>query len=200
MHMPGALMGACVFLIWSMAPAFAQKACGRWGAEYVPQNQTISDSYDRDRGPVNRTLSFVLRFEKGDMDGAQRSVFLIFDAYDQKGQKVSTMRFGDSWSNGRSQFSFSTQMGTYGDYEIKSPVSFSPIGVNQDLSMAFIYNAPALIIFPDTHQELTRNSYKNPADWDKYIRFYTKDRVYPDFRGHDFWVRKKCGSDTKAGN
>jgi len=100
MRMFGVFMTACIFLIWGAAPAYAQKSCGLWGAEYVPQNQSISDSYDPSENLINRTLSFVLRIATGDMEGPQRSTFLNFDTYDRTGEKVRTMRLGSVWSNG----------------------------------------------------------------------------------------------------
>src|SRR5688500_7349099 len=97
-------------------PSFAgDKKCSPFGAEYVPQNQIIAESFGKGVNVVNRTLLFVLRIEKGDMccHTTLRNIFLNFDAYNKAGERVSTMRFGDAWSNGVSQQSFSTYQGMY---------------------------------------------------------------------------------------
>lgn len=172
------------------------------GAEYVPQNLDIQKSYDAATNLVNRTLSFVLRLEKGDMEGPTRSIFLNFEAYNTKGEKVSSMRLGDTRSNGISRHIFSAYYGTFCSFaiakgddcpELKHDAHLYPIGVNNDLSPSPLGRAPALLIFPDTYGELTQNSFQHPEDWDKYIHFDTPQRVYPDFRGYDFWVRRACG-------
>ncbi len=177
--------------------------CPLFGAKYVPQNPVASDTYDDNRDHINRTLSFVLRIEKGDMccRSTLRNIFLNFDAY-KDGQRVSTMRFGDAWSNGVSQQSFSTYFGMYCNFgkdtesnceEMKPSAGFVPIGVNENLMPAAIQQVPYLLIFPETYWELRYKSLQVPEHWDKYIKFYSGDRVYPDFRGYDFWVRQKCG-------
>jgi hypothetical protein len=177
------------------------KNCPMSGAEYVPQHQAIADGYDRDKNLINKTLFFVLRIERVNRRVSSRGVFLNFDAYDKSGKRLSTMRFGDTWSNGLSRQSFSTYWGQYHEYkdagwkELKSAAAFYPIGVNKGYSQSTIEDAPYLLIFPGTLQELTYLSFNRPQNWDDYIRFYTKDRVYPDFRGYDFWVRRKCGDN-----
>lgn len=189
-------------------PAAAAFDCSLFGAEYVPQDQEkrLEKSYSVDVNAINRTLSFILRVEKGDGGQAQRSTFLYFDAYDFEGNKVSSMRFGDTHSNGSWTQHFSTGMGMYCTYgkdtesdckEMKSSAGFIPIGVNKDFSKASLNSTPYMLIFPETYVELQHSSYQVPEHWDKYIKFYTKDRVYPDFRGYDFWVRKKCGPAVK---
>ena len=79
-----------ILVILALAsPAFAavEDKCAMNGAEYVPQNLDIQKSYDAATNLVNRTLSFVLRLEKGDMEGPTRSIFLNFEAYNTKGEK-----------------------------------------------------------------------------------------------------------------
>ncbi len=193
---------AAGLLFCASRSAFAgEDKCPLNDAEYIPQHQVIADSYDKNVNLINKTLSFILRVERGNRGVASRGVFLNFDAYNKAGQRVSTMRFGDAWSNGMSRQSFSTYWGQYhepGDMgwkELKHPASFYPVGVNKDYSQASLEDAPYLLIFPGTLWELTYNSFNNPRDWDDYIRFYTKDKIYPDFREYDFWVRKKCGRD-----
>lgn len=186
----GVLVAMLVFSNVSLAES---KTCPLFGSEYVPQ-----------KPDKNAELSFVLRIEKGDMccKGTLRNIFMNFDAYNKDREKVSTMRFGDAWSNGVSRQSFSTYYGMYCAFgkdseskckDMEPSAGFSVIGVNKDLSMADISDAPDLLILPDTYVTLTGGSYQNPEDWDLYIKFYTDEKVYPDFRGHDFWVRKKCG-------
>lgn len=180
-------------------------SCLPFGAEYVPQDQIISDTYDENRNDINETLSFVLRIEKGDMccKSTLRNIFLNFDAYNKEGVRVSTMRLGDVWSNGVSRQGFSSHYGQYCDFgkdggdnaceEKESAIGFDPIGITKDLRPASVKQAPYLLIFPGTYRELRYSSLQRPEEWDQYIKFYTEDRVYPDFRGYDFWVRKKCG-------
>lgn len=195
-----------IFLILfalSAYPAYAQK-CDLSGSEYVPQNQILEESFDPNRNVINRTLSFVMRAEEGN-GNVERSVFLLFDAY--KGQKkVSTMRLGNAWSNGVSRQSVSTYYGMYCNFnkdkgknceDMKPAAGFYPIGVREDLTGSAFNNAPELIIFPGSFWELRYKSYEHPEHWDKYIKFYTDDRIYPDWRGYDFWVRTKCGKSKK---
>jgi magnesium chelatase family protein len=191
--------------------AKASEVCPLYGAEYVPQEQEKQreKTYDRNVNVINRTLSFILRVEKGDGGQADRSTFLYFDAYDLYGDKVSSMRLGDTHSNGSWTQHFSTDMGMYCTFgkdtesdcqEMKPSAGFIPIGVNQDFSKASLSSVPYMLIFPQTSVELRYGSYQAPEHWDKYIKFYTKDRVYPDFRGYDFWIRKKCGPEKKDSN
>lgn len=200
-------MGLRTFLMLALAclssPVLAENhPCALFGAEYVPQNESIAASFDKNENVVNRTLSFVLRIEKGDMGHHTRSTFLNFDAYNKAGEHVSTMRLVDTHSNGFSRQSFSTYWGMYCTFgkddqsdcqDMKMSPVFYPIGVNKDLSLAGLREAPPLLIFPETFHELTYKSYQAPQDWEKYIRFYTDEKIYPDFRGYDFWVRRKCG-------
>ena len=177
------------------------------GAEYTPQNPVIEKSFDKNINVINRTLSFVLRLE---FDHSKKCIhsagcnYLSFDAYDRTGQKVSTMRFGNEFSNGVSRESFSTYWGMYCTFgkdnesdckDMKPFANFYPIGVSDKLEQSSIHEVPEILIFPGTFWELNYNSYQQPENWDKYIKFYTKDRIYPDFRGYDFWVRKKCGGE-----
>lgn len=194
---------ATISLLWlfTMSSAIAapqkQNECPLFGSEYVPH-----PSYKPRDG-----LNFVLRISPAYPGGAIRNIYLNFDAY-KGNQKVSTMRFSDAWSNGDSRQNFSTYWGQYADLDdekgewkdFKPSAGFYPIGINEDGSPAGIDSVPQTLIFPESHWELRYRSFQSPEDWDNYIRFYTKERVYPDFRGLDFWVRKKCGSDTKADN
>lgn len=191
-------------LLFAPLSAKASEACPLFGSEYVPQAQEkqLQKTYDKNINAINRTLSFILRVEKGDGGQADRSTFLYFDAYDLKGTKVSSMRFGDTHSNGSWTQSFSTYSGMYCNFgkdtesdcpEMKQSAGFIPIGINQDFSKASLNTAPYMLIFPETYVQLRYSSYQAPEHWDKYIKFYTKDRIYPDFRGYDFWIRKKCG-------
>jgi hypothetical protein len=183
-----------------VSPAFAtnpQNNCPIVGAEYIPHPSE----------KIRENLNFVLRIEKASPGGAIRNLYLNFDAYNEAGEKVSTMRFSDALSNGDTRQSFSTYWGQFCDFDEKKPCAnfgpyahFNPIGVNEDLSQSAIDNstrAPPLLIFPGSHWELKYNSFQSPEHWDKYIRFYTKDRIYPDFRGVDFWIRKKCGGTKR---
>lgn len=205
------------FFVLSIIPSVQAQQdaeCHLIGAEYVPQNQMVK-SYDKEKHNVNRSLSFVMHFENGDMDGSLRTLFLNVDAYNQDGVKVSRMRLGNAWSNGVSRESFSAAYGVYCDLVPEDPGDIRPkrirdldrmecpslergpgfylIGVNEDLSKAALRDAPALLIMPETYHVLRDTSYQIEKDWDKYIRFYTDERIYPDFRGYDFWVRQKCG-------
>ena len=184
-----------VALFSIMSPAIAQTeqqdTCILFGSEYVPH-----PLYKPRNG-----LNFILHITQARPGGMIRNIYLNFDAYTD-GKKVSTMRFSDAWSNGDSRQSFSTYWGQYANLddekgewkEFKPYADFYPIGVNEDGSPATIGDAPQTLIFPGSHWELRYNSFQSPEDWDKYIRFYTSERIYPDFRGIDFWVRKKCGT------
>jgi len=194
-----------IVLFFMPMSAKASDNCPLFGSEYIPQDQ----KYDPENKILNRTLSFVLRIEKGDIGGTVRSLFLNFEAYDQENKKISTMRFGNAWSNGVSREIFSNYWGMYCTFgkdtesdcqDMKPNVGFDVIGINKDLSPADIRSTPDLLIFPGTYGALTYNSFQRPEDWDKYIKFFTTDRIYPDFRGYDFWVRKKCGSRVKEDN
>lgn len=209
-RLPAITAAGCVILLWLIVTictwptsANAKGNCLMYGAEYIPQKST----YELNEAVLNKSLSFVLRIEKGDIGSSIRSTFLNFDAYDKSGKKVSTMRFGDSWSNGVARQGFSTYFGMYCTFgkdsesdcrDMKSSAAFYPIGVNADLSSANINSAPDLLIFPGTYWQLRYGSFQVPEHWDQYIRFYTEDRIYPDFRGYDFWVRKKCGDTAEV--
>lgn len=197
-----------ILLFFMPISAKASDNCPLFGAEYVPQDQEkrLQNAYDKNVNAINRTLTFVLRIEKGDGGQADRSIFLYFDAYDLRGNKVSSMRLGDTHSNGSWTQGFSTYSGMYCKFgkdteshcqDMRPSAGFIPIGVNKDLSKASLSAVPYMLIFPETYVELRDNSYKAPEHWDKYIKFYTKDRIYPDFRGYDFWIRKKCGPIKK---
>ena len=188
-------------------------SCSLFGAEYVPQNQKIEKSFDKNHSLTNKTLRFVLRPEKGDMTGPDRSIFLYFDAYGPSGEKVSSMRLGNSSSNGIPITGFGSASGMFCTFgknnetdceELSRSFGFIPSYVNDDFSEGFLssrVNAPKLIILQDTYHQLTYNSYNQEEDWDKYIKFYTEDRVYPDFRFYDFWIRTKCGKlNSKENN
>ncbi len=181
--------------------ARADKGCPFHGAEYVPQNQKIKDTYDPNLHLINRTLSFVLNVTKGD-GGAGRNTFLNFDAYNKAGKKVSRMRFGNVSSMGRGRTAYTAFYGMYCTFGKDSETDcknladapiFYPVQVNKDFSQRNDLTAPYLIVLQDTYGQLTYTSYNHPKDWDKYIKFYTPERVYPDFRDYDFWVRTKCG-------
>ncbi|OIN86170.1 MAG: hypothetical protein AUJ12_06770 [Alphaproteobacteria bacterium CG1_02_46_17] len=200
----GYIFSYFLFLSLPLHSARAGEICTLYGSEYVPQGQEKErqETYDKNVNDINRTLSFILRVEKGDGGHAHRSTFLYFDAYDEGGNKVSSMRFGDTHSNGLWIQRFSTVFGVYCNFDkdakndcpvIKPTAGFTPIGVNKDLSQASLETAPYMLIFPETYTTLRYGSYQSPDDWEKYIKFYTKERIYPDFRGYDFWIRKNCG-------
>lgn len=194
-----------IFLFFMPLPAHATSTCNVYGAEYVPQKQINDKKYPKnksdDRDPA---LSFVLRIEKGDGGQAFRSTFLYFDAFDSKGIKVSSMRLGDTHSNGSWTQGFSGETGQYYDpkdestwKDFESAPGFIPLGVNEDFSQASLESAPYMLIFPQTYVTLRYDSYQVPENWDYYIKFYTEERIFPDFRGYDFWIRKKCGPAVK---
>ena len=188
-----------VLLIFPVSGAWAQEGqCTFRDAQYVPQGQTIADSYDPAVNLVNKTLSFVMRIDMPDTDchAPERCRFIYIDAYDKAGQKVSTMRLGNNWSLGVSREYFSNYYGQFGDAdeewsEKMVHFSFNPISLNRNLRPAAIMSVPDLIILSNTFQEL-KGAIQDTENWDRYIEFYTQDRTYPDFRGYDFWERKAC--------
>lgn len=205
-----ALGASCLFL---MKGENEGVACGPWGAEYQPvQSPTThmskNERYDPAIHVANFELDFVLRIEKGDCENCSaRSAFLYFDAYDRNGTKVSSMRLSNASSNGVSIESFSTEMGEFcnmmaNDVEgdclgVKPSIGFQVIGVGSDLSPKSIRTAADLLIFQNTYHELKRVAGTDQKEWEKYIRFYTDEKVFPDFSFRDFWVRKKCGSPVE---
>lgn len=193
-----------IFLMVSPVTAWAlEDQCAFHGAEYVPQGQAIAESYDPVINLVNRTLSFVMRMEAPDPDchASELCRFFYIDAYNKAGHKVSTMRLGENWSLGVSRQYFSNYYGQFGDPDTEwsekiAQFSFNPIGVNKELRPASIQSVPQLIILENTFQKI-KTSIQDPEGWDRYIKFYTEDRVYPDFRGYDFWERRACGPADK---
>ncbi len=198
-HLLSVLLVFIFFFAGTLFPVEAKEkpdqGCPLFGAEYVPHSSYVP--YD--------DLDFVLRIVGPEPKGPStiRTMFLLFEAYDKSGQKVSSMRFGDAWSNGDSRQSFSTFYGQYNNpYDQQAwqdfrGASFYPIGVNDDLSQANILVTPFMLIFPGTHWALRYNSKQHPENWDQYIKFFTESRIYPDFGGYDFWVRRKCGEENQ---
>lgn len=173
----------------SVVPAMAEETCDFFNAVYEPAS---------DQKPENNDLKFKLRFEKGDEGKASRSRFILVEAYNQENVKVSSIRFGNTWSNGASREGFSTAFGMYCNYgkddetdcaDMKGYAGFTLAYENKDGSDKPIEGAPDII--GTAKVDLSRSK-GHPEYWDEYIKFFTVERVYPDFEGIWEWELSEC--------
>ncbi len=168
--------------------------CSLYDAKYKPH-----PSYGSDKGKLGFVMT-VQKPELGEGGGSIRSVFFRIDAFDNKtGEKVSTLRMGDICSNGVVVCAINAEMGQFNPIsELKtfdSSIGFFIIALKSDFSEAR-YNsqdAPYVYVLPHTanaiHQEINGQSKESIPN---YVRYYSDEKVFPNFSGYDVWVLSSC--------
>jgi hypothetical protein len=155
-----------------------------------------------------KSLDFVLtirRPSEGERGGSHRSIFFYIDAFDrQTGAKISTLRLGDTCSNGIVRCDINTHEGQFRPNdsmkELESGIAFEPIALTKDLARVEYSSteAPYIFIFPDTLQTIynfvNKSSYEHTVD--EFVRFYTDTKEFPDFSGYDVWILNSCATNN----
>ena len=182
------------FLICALifvAPCSAED-CPLYDAVYKPHFASPS------KGKLDFKLTIV-KPEEGEGGGSRRRHFFTFTAFDKKtSQKVSMMRLGDASSNGTATVGLSAHMGQFSTLkspkEFKSTVNFEVVALDKNLYKIYYANkiAPYLYIFPNTGPEIYHDKNNSAEAVSNYIRFYTPEKIYPDFGGADVWIFDSC--------
>lgn len=164
-----------------------------------------------------KPLSFTLSVRKpldNEKGGSHRTIFFYVDAFDLKtGVKVSTLRMSDTCSNGFVHCALSTYEGQLRPNEemkeLKYGMGFDPVALRKDYSRMEYYgpDAPYAFILPDTlrtiygyqnkvSSETNGDESKAVAISEDFVRYYTPEKVFPDFSGYDVWVLSSCDDKT----
>ncbi|MBL4576291.1 MAG: hypothetical protein JKY51_09390 [Opitutaceae bacterium] len=195
-----------IFLGWVTLTSYGvqanTKTCSIYDAIYKPHPSYKSPNNIPHKKADN--IAFVMevkRPKEGEKGGAFRSIFFHITALDKTtGKKVSTMRLADTCSNGVVRCSLNTHAGQFKlnalMEDLKSGFSFEPIALKKDFSPTR-YNskeAPYTFIFPNTASQFyyERNNVNLENDMNEFVRFYTDEKIFPDFGGYDIWIMNSC--------
>ncbi len=207
-----ALIAGLNFCLPSIAVSADDKAssCSIYDAVYKPHPSHYPDV------PVlenSKSLTFTLTAQKplnGEKGGSHRTIFFYIDAFDLSGKKVSTLRMADTCSNGVVECAISTNEGQFQSSEkmkeLEYGLGFKPIALRRDFSRMEYYGpeAPYAFILSGTLKDiyllLNKTPLYPPTEENlvyteivpQFVRFYTSDKVFPDFSGHDVWVLDSC--------
>ncbi len=183
----------------SVVNAETSSPCSLYDAKYKPH-----PSYNRDKGKLDFVMT-VKKPEAGEGGGSIRSVFFYIDAFDAKtSEKVSSLRMGNSCSNGVVVCAINAEMGQFSPInelkEVSSSIGFSVIALKKDFSEARYDGpeAPYAYVLPHTASAIhgTING-KSKEHIPNYVRYYSEERVFPDFSGYDVWVLSSCVAEKQ---
>jgi hypothetical protein len=151
---------------------------------------------------------------QGEKGGSHRAIFFYIDAFDHNtSKKVSTLRMADVCSTGMVVCEINTNEGQFHPNdrmkELRDGLAFAPIALTRDFGRVEYYSrtAPYVFILPDTLRQLytflNKPNYRAAGklrDFDtiagEFVRFYTQDKIFPDFSGNDVWVFDRCNSSS----
>jgi hypothetical protein len=122
----------------------------------------------------------------------------------KKNERLSSIRFGLVCSSRYSDCNVSADAGQFKSFEnmeeVKTSLSFPVVLLDEQFRTHGDFLAqdnftPYIIILPHSISDFKRNEkFKN--DWEKYTRFYTPDRIFPDFSMREIWVFNRCNSNN----
>jgi len=183
----------------------ADKLCSIFDAEYKPHKVAAGRE-----NPKSRDLDFRLTIRPPDPEekgGSHRTRFFYFDAFEREtGRKVSTLRLADVCSNGIVRCGLDAEEGQFNPTknmkELKAGIGFEPIALTRDFTEISYAGpqAPYVFIFPDTEAKFYY--YDRPFDSrfqstvDEFVKFHTKERIFPDFGGYDVWILTSCAGEA----
>lgn len=183
-----------LFLSFSSFASESDSSCSLYNAKYKPH-----PSYHEENGKLSFVMT-VKKPESGEGSGVLRRNFFYIDAHNNMNQeKVSSMRLGDSCSNGivtcwigayEGQFGLRSDMKEFG-----SSINFKLIALDRDF---FRVNhdslmAPYIYILPDTASAIYYQIRgKSGENIEKFVQYYTEEKTFPDFSGYDVWVLNSC--------
>jgi hypothetical protein len=163
-----------------------------------PLHATYKPLFDR----YLKDLDFTLTIAEG---VGTPGPFFIFTAYDIKTKtKVSALRMGWVCSNGTGSCSINTEDGQYalegrGD-SFNPTMVLNVLAVNKDFTEAWPLGkddgVPPMLMFPKIDAEFMKVK-SHSEYWNKYIKFYTKDKILPDFSDIDAWILSECKDGSK---
>lgn len=211
-----AVIGGLNFCLTSIAVAAdgGASSCSIYDAVYKPHPSHYPDV------PVlgkQKALTFTLTAEKplnSEKGGSHRTIFFYIDAFDLNGKKISTLRMADTCSNGVVECTISTSEGQFSPNEkmkeLEYGLGFEPVALRRDFSRMEYYGpeAPFAFILSDTLKDIYQLLNKTPLypptkenqvyteTVSQFVRFYTSDKVFPDFSGHDVWVLDSCDKNA----
>lgn len=177
--------------VWADDGKEREISCSIFDAEYVPSTIHPEDK-------LRFEMHIVKNEEYAPLD---RGVFFQINAFEKASEKkVSTLRLASRCSQHSSQCDADAEMGQYKNLEdmeeIKTSLVFSYLAIDRSFKVYpdYLWNnkfTPQAIIFPHDKYHFTRNeAFKD--DWDKYTKFYTEEKIFPDFTGKEIWVFSSC--------
>jgi hypothetical protein len=182
------------FVLTAAAPKKPIATCSVYDAVYKPH-----PDYQR------RDLDFDLRVRRplpGE-GSSMRMVFYYFDAFDRAGDKVSTLRMAEGCGLGVPKCTISATRGQFrnnSDYvEFRTNLTFDPLSLSDAFMKieSFESEPPYAFIFLETKQKFYWMSKAPGAKldvFDDFVRYYTPQKVLPDFGGYDVWLFDRCVS------
>jgi hypothetical protein len=170
-------------------------SCSIYDAVYKPHPE-----YEK------RDLDFELTVHKplpGE-GNSMRMPFYYFDAFDEAGKKVSTLRMAQGCGLGVSKCSIGAAAGQFrsnDDYiEFKTNLNFDPLSLDENfLDIRSKDEAPFALIFLETKRKFYWASEAPGAKlelFDHFVRYYTPEKILPNFGGYDVWLFNKCARDS----
>lgn len=185
---------AFVLFIANSAAAAKQDAasCSIYDAVYKPHPE-----YEK------RDLDFELTVHKplpGE-GNSMRMPFYYFDAFDHAGTKVSTLRMAAGCGQGVSMCGINAAAGQFRSneeyQEFKTHLVFEPLAFGSDFLSRNPWGDPAphAVVFHNTKKKFyaaNEAPYAKPELFDHFVRYYTPDKVLPDFGGFDVWLFERC--------
>lgn len=175
-----------LWLLWLPAPLYAadECACPLTKASYKPH---IS---------YKNPLHIMMTIEKP--PSSPPHLLYKFTAHDEEGTPLSTLQLGEMCSNGIAICRLSSFEGQINDVDhwvdfeairldfLALNKDFSPYRGNYDTSAPYAY------IFPNTITNFYYEEKPIPKNAALYTKFFTEEKVYPDFGGLDVWIFSSC--------
>jgi hypothetical protein len=163
--------------------------CSPFRAIYKP-----SSSYK------TRDLDFTLIISSHpEMSYASFGPYFTFTAYDKKtGKKVSSLRMARNCSNGTVVCGLDAEAGQFAEEKnyqtFESSPSFREIALSKNFEIMDDVDKEAAysLILPYTEYQFKKNIIPHPQNWDRYIKFYTPEKIIPNFTGFDVWILSNC--------
>ncbi len=179
--------------------------CGIYDAVYVPS----SKGFPQPNPKLGKGLDFALTIRKDPTggNGQGRSIFFDFSAYPHaKADRLSTIAVVDICRTGGSPcYIIAAKEGR--DEKKTGPsagIRLEPIALDRNFNRVdpFSPNAPApyAFVFPDTayNVSILLNAHKlypeaaSAADISEFVKYFSPEQQFPDFRGRDTWILKDC--------
>ena len=202
-------MKKIVYMLLVMGLGFSSMAM----AENIrnPEDYTNCSVYDAVYEPPkaeeNPPYSFKMHIERNPQGYVlYRRNFFYITKYGRDSKKLSDIRLADdcaSWAP--NQCGVSIHSGQYGKFsemrELGLSFNSDIVYLNKDMlqqSEALQEDsvAPYLIFLPH-YMNLGGKVEKYRDEWHKYVRFYTEEKSFPDFRGRQVWLFSYCDASGK---